>query len=99
MNALFSLLLGHNGAGKTTTMSCCIGMISPTSGTAIINGHDIRTNLDEVRQHLGLCPQHNLFFDELTVMEHLMFFARVKYISVESMMHCQRCNFSLLKFS
>jgi ATP-binding cassette subfamily A (ABC1) protein 3 len=55
-------------------------MISPTNGTAVINGYDIRTDIDQVRQHLGLCPQHNLIFDELTVSEHLIFFARVRRV-------------------
>ncbi|KAL1517917.1 hypothetical protein ABEB36_001617 [Hypothenemus hampei] len=73
-----TVLLGHNGAGKTTTMSMLTGMFTPTSGTAIINGYDIRTEMNKVRESLGLCPQHNIIFDELTVAEHLYFFSRLK---------------------
>ncbi|XP_072399805.1 phospholipid-transporting ATPase ABCA3-like isoform X2 [Diabrotica undecimpunctata] len=76
-----TVLLGHNGAGKTTTMSMLTGMISPTNGTAIINGHDIRSDIGGVRNSLGLCPQHNIIFDELTVEEHLYFFSKLKGLS------------------
>lgn len=73
-----TVLLGHNGAGKTTTMSMLTGMISPTSGTAIVNGKDIRKDIDAVRSSIGLCPQHNILFDDLTVREHIEFFSRLK---------------------
>ncbi|KAL2079018.1 hypothetical protein ACEWY4_024762 [Coilia grayii] len=70
--------LGHNGAGKTTTMSILTGLFAPTSGTAIINGYDIRTDMDAIRKHLGMCPQHNVLFNDLTVEEHIYFYARLK---------------------
>ncbi|XP_055389657.1 phospholipid-transporting ATPase ABCA3-like isoform X2 [Condylostylus longicornis] len=78
-----TVLLGHNGAGKTTTISMLTGMIPPTSGTAILNGFDIRTNLMNARMSLGLCPQHNILFDELTVREHIIFFSRLKGLKQE----------------
>ncbi|XP_066260323.1 phospholipid-transporting ATPase ABCA3-like [Euwallacea similis] len=73
-----TVLLGHNGAGKSTTMSMLTGMITPSSGLALINGYDIRKNMNEIRDSLGLCPQHNIIFDDLTVSEHLYFFSRLK---------------------
>lgn len=74
-------LLGHNGAGKTTTMSIITGMIGATSGKVLINKEDIRYNMNKVRSSLGLCPQQNLQFTDLTVLEHLAFFAMLKGLS------------------
>lgn len=79
-----TVLLGHNGAGKTSTMSILTGMFPPSSGTAIINGKDIRTDIDAVRSSLGLCPQHNILFDELTVREHIVFYSRLKGLDNEA---------------
>lgn len=73
-----TVLLGHNGAGKTTCMSMLTGMFPPTSGTALVNGHDIRMDIEGVRNSLGLCPQHNILFDSLTVREHIVFYSRLK---------------------
>ncbi|XP_017768274.1 PREDICTED: ATP-binding cassette sub-family A member 3 [Nicrophorus vespilloides] len=73
-----TVLLGHNGAGKTTTMSMLTGMFPPTSGTSIINGYDICKEINHVRSSLGLCPQHNILFDELTVSEHIYFYSKLK---------------------
>ncbi|XP_061181930.1 phospholipid-transporting ATPase ABCA3-like isoform X1 [Saccostrea echinata] len=71
-------LLGHNGAGKTTTMSMLTGFLPPTNGTAIVNGYDIREDITSVRSSLGICPQHDVLFDTMTVEEHLIFFAKLK---------------------
>ena len=70
-------LLGHNGAGKTTTMSVLTGLFSASAGSAYINGHDIGTSMAAVRRSLGLCPQHNMLFEDLNVLEHFVFFGMV----------------------
>ncbi|CEF64586.1 ATP-binding cassette sub-family A member 13 [Strongyloides ratti] len=71
-------LLGHNGAGKSTTFSMLTGVISSTSGTAYIDGFDIKSSLSLIRKKLGLCPQYNTLFSTLTVIEHLEFFCKLK---------------------
>ncbi len=71
-------LLGHNGAGKTTTISMLTGLIPPTSGSAIIEGYDIAYDMDEIRKNLGVCPQHDILYPDLTVQEHLIMFASFK---------------------
>ncbi|KAK7128111.1 hypothetical protein R3I93_020650 [Phoxinus phoxinus] len=75
--------LGHNGAGKTTTMSILTGLFPPTAGTIYVKGMDIRTDMDIIRSTLGVCPQHNVLFDILTVEEHVWFYGRMKGISME----------------
>lgn len=59
-------------------MNMLIGMVPPTSGTAYINGFDITTELDEARNSIGICPQHDILFNDLTVREHIIFFCKLK---------------------
>ncbi|KAM4530271.1 phospholipid-transporting ATPase ABCA3 isoform 1-T1 [Odontesthes bonariensis] len=76
-----TVVLGHNGAGKTTTLSMLTGLFPPTSGRAYINGYDICQDMALIRRSLGLCPQHDVLFDNLTVREHLLFYAQLKGFS------------------
>ena len=71
-------MLGHNGAGKTTTLSMLTGLTSMTSGWAEVNGLDVETQMEQIRTFLGVCPQHDILFDSLTVREHLQLFASFK---------------------
>ena len=73
-----SVLLGHNGAGKTTTISMITGMIPPTSGRVSITGMSLEDELSEIRKIMGVCPQHDILYDDLTVKEHLEMFAIFK---------------------
>uniref|UniRef100_A0A8C2W134 ATP binding cassette subfamily A member 3 n=1 Tax=Chinchilla lanigera TaxID=34839 RepID=A0A8C2W134_CHILA len=76
-----TVLLGHNGAGKTTTLSMLTGLFPPTSGRAFIGGYEISQDMVQIRKSLGLCPQHDVLFDNLTVTEHLYFYAQLKGLS------------------
>jgi ABC-2 type transport system ATP-binding protein len=50
-------LLGPNGAGKTTLISIVCGIVRPTSGTVLVEGHDIRRDFRAARERIGLVPQ------------------------------------------
>src|SRR6266545_6190599 len=50
-------LLGPNGAGKTTLISIICGIVNPTAGTVLVEGHDIRAEYRLVRSMIGLVPQ------------------------------------------
>ena len=70
-------LLGPNGAGKTTLIRMMTTLTPPTSGTARIAGHDIRTDADGVRHALGVIPQAFTSDPELTANENMLIHAKL----------------------
>lgn len=73
--------MGPNGAGKTTLISILTGFYSPNLGNAWINGYDILNNMDYVYLNIGVCPQFDLLWQDLTIEEHILFYSRIKGIS------------------
>ena len=71
-------LLGPNGAGKTTLISMLTGMFRPSGGNAWMSGYDIRQRLELVQLQIGVCPQFDVLWNDLSVEEHLFFYARLK---------------------
>jgi len=71
-------LLGHNGAGKTTTISMLTGLLKATAGEMMVGDKLLSEDLSEIRKRLGVCPQHNVLFPELTIEEHLYVFSVFK---------------------
>uniref|UniRef100_H2YP12 ABC transporter domain-containing protein n=1 Tax=Ciona savignyi TaxID=51511 RepID=H2YP12_CIOSA len=78
-------ILGHNGAGKTTLFNILTGFVEATTGSARIYDYDVTNTFDmlKIRQMTGVCPQHNILNDELTVMQHLELYAGIKGIPDE----------------
>jgi ABC-2 type transport system ATP-binding protein len=76
-------LLGPNGAGKTTTISMLCTILRPTSGTAKVNGFDIRTQPDKVRSSIGIVFQEPSVDDLLTGRENLEMHAMLYHIPAE----------------
>ncbi|VDP67530.1 unnamed protein product [Echinostoma caproni] len=71
-------ILGHNGAGKTTLMSILTGTTQSTGGIVLVNGFNVRTQMDEVREQMGYCPQRDILYSDLTVAEHIRFYCALR---------------------
>ena len=76
-------LLGHNGAGKSTMISMLCGLYDSTAGSAFYDGVDILegSQMEIFRTKLGICPQHDVLFDDLTIEEHLSMFSTFKGVA------------------
>lgn len=70
-------ILGPNGAGKTTALRMISTILKPTSGTAIVNGHDVKEEPLKVRQSIGYLATEMGLYGRLTPRETLTFFARI----------------------
>ncbi|HZH99213.1 MAG TPA: ABC transporter ATP-binding protein [Fimbriimonadaceae bacterium] len=68
-------LLGPNGAGKTTALRCMAGILRPTYGQILINGHDIVQDQARAKAGLAFVPELPSLYELLTVDEHLRFVA------------------------
>jgi gliding motility-associated transport system ATP-binding protein len=71
-------LLGPNGAGKTTTMRMLTTFLPPTSGRAVLSGHDVLDASLEVRRKVGYLPENVPLYHEMRVREYLTFRAKLK---------------------
>lgn len=65
--------LGPNGAGKTTTIKLLVGLLTPSSGTACIGGHDLQTDAQAAKRLIGYVPDNPFLYDKLSGIEFLDF--------------------------
>jgi heme ABC exporter ATP-binding subunit CcmA len=70
-------LLGANGAGKTTLLRILAGLIKPSAGTISVLGLDIIQDIQQIRRCVGFVGHQSYLYEELTVLENLLFFARM----------------------
>jgi len=73
--------LGANGAGKTTVIRMLTGLLQPTSGSAIVNGYDVRQDTDKVKKTIGYMSQKFSLYNDLTAVENMKFFGGVYGLS------------------
>ena len=74
-NGEIVMISGPNGAGKTTLMLCLGGLLLPTSGKVIVDGHDLYQRERSAKRRLSLLPDFPHFYQELTTWEHIRFVA------------------------
>jgi ABC-2 type transport system ATP-binding protein len=70
--------LGPNGAGKSTTMRMITGFLPPTSGTAVICGHDIQTDPVAAKRCIGYLPENAPSYHTMSVTDFLTFIGRIR---------------------
>ncbi len=71
-------LLGPNGAGKTSLISMLTGLYGVTAGEALVNDCSILEDISQAQKNIGICPQFDLLWPQLTIHEHLLFYIRLK---------------------
>ncbi|KAJ3114327.1 ATP-binding cassette sub- A member 9 [Phlyctochytrium bullatum] len=76
------VLLGTNGAGKTSTLKIICGQQLPTSGTVQVDSHDLLTDHSGLQRSIGVTPQFDSLWPQLTPDEHLNLFARIRGVPV-----------------
>jgi sodium transport system ATP-binding protein len=78
-------LLGPNGAGKTTALRCLATLLAPTSGTVIVNGHDVRVAPIEARRNLAFLAASMGLYQRLTTREMLLYFGRLNGLEEQAL--------------
>mmetsp|Transcript_9738 Transcript_9738/g.39585 ORF Transcript_9738/g.39585 Transcript_9738/m.39585 type:complete len:910 (-) Transcript_9738:2726-5455(-) len=77
-NGTLLCILGHNGAGKTTAINIMTGVTRATGGKAYIFNSSVTTNMEYNRKVMGVCPQFDVLWDDLTAREHLFLISGLK---------------------
>jgi len=78
-------LLGPNGAGKTTALRILSTLLSPTSGTATVEGYDIVSQPSQVRQQIGFMSNNTGLYDRMTAWELVEYFGRLHGIEADEL--------------
>ncbi|KAJ1476912.1 P-loop containing nucleoside triphosphate hydrolase protein, partial [Baffinella frigidus] len=89
-------LLGPNGAGKTTTINMLTGFLPPSQGNALVLGHTVAhsvahsSGMNQIKRFMGVCPQFDILWDNLTAREHLVLFGAIKGVAQVNLRELQK---------
>ena len=76
-------LVGPDGAGKTTTFRMLCGVLAPDEGAALVMGHEVGRDVEEIRQRIGYMSQRFSLYEDLTVEENINFYSGIYRIPAE----------------
>ena len=77
--------IGPNGAGKSTTIRMLCGILAPTSGKATVEGFDVDTQSDKIKEIIGYMSQKFSLYNDLTVAENIEFFSGIHDVPADVM--------------
>lgn len=77
-DGLITGLVGPNGAGKSTTLRMLYTLLRPDAGTALVDGHDVRTDPEAARRRLGVLSHNAGLYPSLTARENILYFGELQ---------------------
>ncbi len=72
-------IMGPSGSGKSTLLKVMAGLLTPDHGVVTLDGRNVHTHFERLRDLIGYVPQEDLLFANLTVLENLIYHARLRY--------------------
>ena len=89
-------IVGHNGAGKTTLLKIVSGLVTPTSGSLVVNGIDVVRDPVALKEMLGYLPEESRLYETMTAEDYLAFFGEIYGIEKEEIVLRTRRLFAAL---